>query len=67
MPVEKILREAKKLRSVSDNLDTLAYQNAPITNELSILSGSVRNSAALLEVLVTLRLGPHPMSDLEIN
>lgn len=58
MPANEILQEAKKLRKVSDSLDVLAVQNAPIEEALSILSGSVRNSATLLEVLVALRLGP---------
>jgi hypothetical protein len=36
----------------------LAEQHAPISDALSILSGSVRNSATLLEVLVALKMGP---------
>jgi hypothetical protein len=35
-------------------------QHAPIEEALSILSGNVRNSASLLEVLVALRMGPEP-------
>jgi hypothetical protein len=60
MPVHEILQEAKKLRKVSDSLDVLAIQHAPLSEALSILSGNVRNSASLLEVLVELRLGPEP-------
>jgi len=60
MPVHEILQEAIKLRKVSDSLDVLASQHAPLAEALSILSGNVRNSASLLEVLVELRLGPEP-------
>jgi hypothetical protein len=60
MPVHEILQEAIKLRKVSDSLDVLASQHAPLAEALSILSGNVRNSASLLEVLAELRLGPEP-------
>jgi hypothetical protein len=60
MPAHEILLEAKKLHKVSDSLDVLAIQNAPIEEALSVLSGSVRNSATLLEVLVALKMGPEP-------
>jgi hypothetical protein len=58
MPAHEILLEAKKLPKVSDSLDVLAAQHAPLAEALTILSGSVRNSATLLEVLVSLRMGP---------
>jgi hypothetical protein len=58
VPAHEILLEAKKLHKVSDSLDVLATQHAPLAEELSILSGSVRNSATLLEVLVALKMGP---------
>jgi hypothetical protein len=67
MPAEQILQEATKLRKISDRLDALAHQYAPVTKELLILSGSIRNSVTLLELLVALRLGPQPEADLEIN
>jgi hypothetical protein len=67
MPANEILHEAKKLHKVSDCLDALAVQHAPISEALSILSGSVRNSATLLEVLVALRLGPVPGPDSVVN
>jgi hypothetical protein len=60
MPVHEILLEAGKLRKVSDSLNVLSTQYAPLAEALSILSGNVRNSASLLEVLVELRLGPEP-------
>ena len=58
MPAHEILLEAKKLHKVSESLDVLATQHGPLTEALTILSGSVRNSATLLEVLVTLKMGP---------
>ena len=67
MPAKEILQEAKKLHRVSDSLDVLAEQHIPIAEALSILSGSVRNSATLLEVLVSLRLGPVPGLDSVVN
>ncbi|MGP8176160.1 MAG: hypothetical protein ACLP7O_16675 [Terracidiphilus sp.] len=67
MPAHEILQEATKLHKVSDSLDVLAEQHAPISEELTILSGSVRNSATLLEVLVALKLGPDPGFDPAIN
>jgi len=60
MPAHEILLEAKKLRRVSDSLNVLSTQHAPLAEALSILSGNVRHSASLLEVLVELRLGPEP-------
>jgi hypothetical protein len=60
LPVHEILLEAKKLRRVSDNLDVLATQHAPLAEALTVLSGNVRNSATLLEVLVELKMGPEP-------
>ena len=67
MPAKEILQEARKLHKVSDSLDALAAQHAPISEALSILSGSVRNSATLLEVLVALRLGPVRGLDSVVN
>jgi hypothetical protein len=62
MPAHEILLEAKKLRRVSDSLDVLATQHVPLAEALTVLSGNVRSSATLLEVLVELRLGPDPRS-----
>lgn len=58
LPAHEILLEAKKLREVSDSLDVLATQHAPLAEALTVLSGNVRSSAALLEVLVTVKMGP---------
>jgi len=67
MPAKELLHEAGKLHRVSDSLELLAGQHAPIAEELSILSGNVRNSASLLEVLVALKLGPIPGLDSASN
>jgi hypothetical protein len=63
MPAHEILQEAKNLRKVSDSLDVLAVQHAPLAEALTILSGSVRNSVTLLEVLVALKMGDAPGHD----
>ena len=67
VPAHEILLEAKKLRRVSDNLDVLATQHEPLAEALAVLSGNVRGSASLLEVLVELRLGPEPGLESESN
>lgn len=67
MPVKEILQEAKRLHKIAESLSILAHQHAPATEALSILSGNVRNSAMLLEVVVALRLGPLPEADLMMN
>ncbi len=67
MPANDILQEAKKLRQVSDSLRVMAEQHAPMSEELSILSGNIGTSATLLEVLVDLNLNLRPEPDLTIN
>jgi hypothetical protein len=58
MAANEILQEARNLHKVSESLDKLAQKHAPVAEALTILAGSVRNSATLLEVLVALKLGP---------
>jgi hypothetical protein len=67
MPADQILQEARKLRRVSDSLDVMAEQDAPISEELALLSGSVRNFAIVLEVLVALWQRRAPEYDPLIN
>jgi len=67
MPATKILQEAWKLQKVSDSLGVLAGQHAPLSEALTLLSGNIRDSAFLLEVLVTLKLGPLPEYDPKSN
>ena len=67
MAATEILQEAWKLQNVSDSLVVLAAQHAPISEALTTLSANVRDSAILLEVLVTLKLGSLPEYDPESN
>jgi len=53
-----ILHEVKQLYNVSDRLDALAEQCPLVSEALITISGSVRNTAALLEVLVTTKMAP---------
>jgi hypothetical protein len=62
MPPSAILHEAQLLHNVSDRLDSLADQHPVVSDALAAISGSVRNTATLLEVLVATRMGPFPGS-----
>jgi hypothetical protein len=61
-----ILHQAQQLYDVSDRLDSLAGQHPLVSEALITLSGSVRNTATLLEVLVARKTpqlaGPDPAS-----
>jgi hypothetical protein len=57
MPSNAILREATQLYNVSDRLDLLAVDHPLISEALIGISGSVRNTATLLEVLVATKMG----------
>jgi hypothetical protein len=58
MPSTAILYEAQKLHDVSDRLDSLADQHPLVSEALLTISGSIRNAATLLEVLVITKMGP---------
>jgi len=58
MPSSAILHEAQQLYNVSDRLDSLSEQHPAVSQALITISGSVRNTATLLEVLVATRMGP---------
>jgi hypothetical protein len=60
MPSTAILREAHKLRQVSDSLDILASQHPFISEALIQISGSIRSTATLLQVLVVTKIGTLP-------
>jgi hypothetical protein len=47
-----ILHEVQQLYNVSDRLDDLAEQHPLVSDALITISGSVGNTATLLEVLV---------------
>ncbi len=58
MSVSKILEEAQNLHGVSARLDSLAEQNPLASNALLGISGGIRDSAVLLEVLVATKMSP---------
>jgi hypothetical protein len=64
MPPTAILQEAQKLHSVSDRLDSLADQHPVVTEALIKISGTIRHTATLLEVLVVMKMGPLSEPDL---
>jgi hypothetical protein len=51
-----ILHEIRQLYNVSDRLDLLAEQHPLVSDELVGISGSIRNSALLLEVVVAMKM-----------
>jgi hypothetical protein len=51
-----ILNEVRQLYDVSDRLDSLAAQHPLVSEALITISGSVRNTATLLEVLVATKM-----------
>jgi hypothetical protein len=63
MPSNAILQEAQQLHGVSDRLDSLSEQHPVVSAALTTISGSVRNTATLLEVLVATKMGPFPELD----
>jgi hypothetical protein len=58
MPPSAILHEIQQLHSVSDRLDSLAEQHPLVSEALLKISGSVRNTATLLEVLIATKIAP---------
>jgi hypothetical protein len=56
MPTTAILYEVQKLYGVSDRLDLLAEQHPLVSEALITISGNVRNTATLLEVLVATKI-----------
>ena len=51
-----ILHEVQQLYNVSDRLDSLAEQHPLVSEALITISGNVRNTATLLEVLVVTKI-----------
>ena len=58
-----ILHEVQKLYGVSDRLESLAEQHPIVSEALITISGSVRNTATLLEVLIATKMAPLPGLD----
>jgi hypothetical protein len=56
---EAILNEVDQLQNVSARLDKLAEQYPPVTEALTTISGSVRNTATVLAVVAALK-SPKP-------
>jgi hypothetical protein len=56
MSAKKIMDEAQKLNGVSDRLGALADQHPKALDALLSIASGIRNSAALLEVLVATRI-----------
>ena len=52
MVFEAILAEAEQLHNVGNRLEALADQHPPLSEALMTISGSLRNTATVLEVLV---------------
>ena len=58
MPSNAILHEAQQLHNISDRLDLLAGEHPIVSDALAAISGNVRNTATLLQVLVAMKMGP---------
>jgi hypothetical protein len=58
MHLNAILHEVQQLYNVSDRLDTLSEKHPLVSEALITISGSVRNTATLLEVLVATKIAP---------
>lgn len=58
MPSAEILIEAQSLHSVSEGLDQLVGDHDFVSDALVAISGDVRQSATMLEVLVVTKFGP---------
>lgn len=57
MPSKALLHEAQQLQDISQRLELLADQHPNITEALLSICGTIRGTAAILEVLVTTKLG----------
>jgi hypothetical protein len=56
MPIDAILHEVEQLNDVSERLALLAAQHPVVAEALMTISGSVRNSATILGVLVATKM-----------
>jgi hypothetical protein len=56
MAFEAVLHEVEQLHRVSKRLALLAEQHPPVTEALLTISGSVRNTATILGVLVATKM-----------
>jgi hypothetical protein len=58
MPSSALLHEARQLHNVSDRLVVLAEEHPLVSDALITISGSVRSTATVLEVLVATKIDP---------
>jgi hypothetical protein len=58
MDSNAILHEVQQLHNISDRLDALSDKHPLMAETLLGISGSVRNTATLLEVLVATKMSP---------
>ena len=56
MSFDAILKEVEQLHGVGARLEGLAEHLTPVTEQLLIIAGSVRNTATLLAVLAATKL-----------
>jgi len=56
MPFKAILHEVERLHDVSERLVALAEQHPRVSAQLMTISGSVRNAATVLGVLVATKM-----------
>jgi hypothetical protein len=56
MPLEAILHEVERLHDVSERLAVLAEKHPLVSEALMTISGSVRNTATVLGVLVVTKM-----------
>lgn len=57
MSITAFLNEVEQLRDVCLRLDDLGNEHPPVADQVCIICGNIRSSAALLEVLVTIKFG----------
>jgi len=58
MDSNAILHEVQQLYNVSDRLDLLSEEHPLVSEALITISGSVRNTATLLEVPLATKIAP---------
>ena len=56
MPSKALLHEAQQLKDVSGRLDSLADEHPTVTDAILRISGTIRSTATILEVLVATKL-----------
>ena len=56
MPSKALLHEAQQLKDVSGRLELLADEHPTVTTAILSISGTIRSTATILEVLVATKL-----------